>query len=178
MKSLILFLIIIPSLTFASVKGDVAMLGAIGLGSSKAEKVSGKTSKEMWRNYFIKKMGEDDLERFAFKEIDEMSFGDEIDYGPTSVLSAKKMNSFIEGVLEERLENVESKIEETKIKNKIIEVNSKWSPLIEKLKTQGVLFGYDGHGPGYCGISFVELLILDPKTQEIYEVYLSESGEC
>jgi len=178
MKSIIVFLILFPCLAFATVKSDISTLGLIAFGSSKAQKVKGVTAKEMWIHYFNEKMGEVEPERFVFKEIDEMAFGDEIDYGPTSLLSAKKMSGFIESVLEERLENINDKIEEAKVKKKIYEVNSNWAPMVEKLKKQGVMFGYDGHGPGYCGVSFVELLVLDPKTQEVYEVYLSESGEC
>ena len=110
-----------------------------------------------------------------------MEFGDETDEGFTSTRSASGMSGFIESVLEESLEGLDTVDDAQKIleiKAQIFDLNRGWAQLISKLERQGVKFGYTGFGPGYCGVSFIELIIIDEKEQKLYEVYLSEGGSC
>lgn len=106
-----------------------------------------------------------------------MEWSDEVEEGFTSLKSAIEMGSFAEGVYEEQMEGAEGK-DLAKLKKEIAALKRGWAPMINKLGKQGVKFGYTGHGPGYCGVSFVELIIVDQKEQKVYEVYLSGGGEC
>lgn len=145
---------------FAGVKEDVTALGKLAFGSD-VTSVKGRNAEDIFKNF----LGEG--EELIYKEIAEMDYSDEVDEGFTSVKSAVEMSGFAESVFEER-------DAQTKIKA----LNKGWAPVINRLHKQGVKFGYTGHGPGYCGVSFVELIIIDEKEQKVYEVYLSESGEC
>ena len=165
---------------FAGVKEDVKALGDLAMGTF-TTKSKGKTAEQVLKKYVEIGTGEDTL---VFKEMKDMDYGDEIDQGFTSVASAKSMKSFAQGAMEERVEmliemGVVSDLKEVKaIRARLMTFNPKWNALIEKLERAGVKFGYTGNGPGYCGVSFVEMLVIDPKAQEVHEVYLSYSGEC
>jgi hypothetical protein len=151
----------ITSSAFAGVKEDVQALGKLAFGHN-VETVKGKTAEAIFKNYL------GDGEELVNKEYRDMDYGDEIYEGFTSAKSAIEMGGFAEALYEER-------------ENSTRELNALkrgWSPLIQKLQKQGVKFGYTGRGPGYCGVSFVELIIIDEKEQKVYEVFLSESGEC
>lgn len=183
MRSL-LSAVLIYSLTISSafaatrtVKEDVLTLGQLAMGWDE-HSVVGKNATEILKAYVSEYSGEDDL---VFKEIDDMAYGDEVDEGFTSTKSAMAMSGFAESALEELLEGLDEESEAERIKDikaNIYDLNHKWAPVIKRLERQGVKFGYTGWGPGYCGISFVELLIIDEKEQKVYEVYLSEGGAC
>ncbi len=184
MKS-ILSAVLIYSLTISSsfaaprtVKDDVKALGQLAMGSDE-NSVKGKNAKEILENYIMDVTGDD--EGLVFKEIEDMAYGDEVDEGFTSTRSAIAMSGFAESSLEELLEGLDEDSDAQRIKDikaNIYDLNHKWAPIIKRLERQGVKFGYTGHGPGYCGISFVELLIIDEKEQKVYQVYLSEGGPC
>lgn len=162
---------------FAGVKEDVAALGKLAFGYN-VTKVTGKTAKEILTNFVAEE------EELVYKEYQDMDFGDEVDEGFTSIKSAKLMGGFAASTLEELLENEDSLDNEAdqgrlrSLRAKSDRLAKNWSPLIQKLADQGVKFGYTGNGPGYCGVSFVELIIVDQKENKVYEVYLSEAGEC
>lgn len=160
----------ITSSAFAGVKEDVQALGKLAFGYN-VESVKGKNAEAMFKNF----LGEG--EELVYKEASDMEYGDEIDEGFTSMKSAIEMGGFAESVYEERLEQTDDQ-ERASLLRELNALKRGWSPLIQKLQKQGVKFGYTGHGPGYCGVSFVELIIIDEKEQKLYEVYLSESGEC
>lgn len=174
MKILSLVLAMSLSLSsFAGVAEDVAALGQLAFGSSRGIKAPGRDAKAVFMSY----MGGDfDADRFVYKEESDMDHGDEIEYGFTSAKSADDLSGSVIGWYEEILSqgNTKDKVIQARIKN----VRMAWSPLIKKLSSQGVKFGYNGYGPGYCGVSFVQLLVIDVKGQKVYEVYLSQSGEC
>ena len=155
---------------FAGVKEDVAALGKLAFGSD-VHSVKGKTAEAIFKNYL------EDGEELVNKEYSDMEYNDEVDEGFTSLKSAINMGGFAEGVIEEWLEQTDEP-SRAKFTRQLNALKNGWAPLIQKLHKQGVKFGYTGHGPGYCGISFVELIIVDEKEQKLYEVYLSESGEC
>ena len=95
-----------------------------------------------------------------------------------AITRAKKKLIFLSDY-EEVIENLESNDPEAlKLKGKVYDLQKNWAPVIKKLANLGAKFGYDGHGPGYCGVSFVRLLVIDPKTNIVYPIYLSESGPC
>ncbi len=155
---------------FAGVKEDVAALGKLAFGSD-VTSVKGKNAEAIFKNFL------NEGEELVNKEYADMDYGDEIDEGFTSLKSAISMGGFAEAAYEEKLEQTETE-QQAAILRELNALKRGWSPIINKLSKQGVKFGYTGHGPGYCGVSFVELIIIDEKDQKVYEVYLSESGEC
>lgn len=164
--------------TTRTVNADVKALGQLAMGWEE-HSVKGKNAEEILKNYLEENYGEE--RELVFKEYGEMAYGDEVDEGFTSTKSAISMSGFAESALEEMLEGLDESSEAEKIKEikaNIYDLNHDWAPIIKRLDRQGVKFGYSGNGPGYCGISFVELLIVDEKEQKVYEVYLSEGGAC
>lgn len=162
--------LMITTSAFAGVKEDVAALGQLAFGSTSMP-AKGKTAEQLLKYFFA------DDEELIFKEAKDMDWSDEVLGGFTSLSSAIEMGSFAEGVYEEQIEGAEGS-ELTKLKKELAALKKGWAPLIQKLGKQGVKFGYSGRGPGYCGVSFVELIIVDEKAKEVYEVYLSQGGEC
>lgn len=178
--------ILLTSLTagnvYGGVKEDVELLGKLAMGSG-VHSVKGENAESIFMNWLEKEYGEDEERKLINKEIEDMAYGDEVDVGFTSTRSAIEMKDFAISSLEERIEDYDNYGDETGIdvnavKAKIYDLDHKWAPVIKRLEKQGAKFGYTGHGPGYCGVSFVELIVVDPKEQKLYEVYLSESGEC
>jgi hypothetical protein len=155
---------------FAGVKEDVAALGALAFGHS-ATPVKGKTAEELFKDLY------QDDEELVYKEAKDMEWSDEVEEGFTSIKSAIEMGTFAEGVYEEQMENSEG-AELSKLKKELAALKREWATLITKLGKQGVKFGYTGHGPGYCGVSFIELILVDEKAHTVYEVYLSQGGQC
>lgn len=171
---------LITSAALAGVKEDVKQLASLSMGH-REHVAKGKTAEEVLTHFFEAETGESEM---TFKEYADMDYGDEVEYGFISTASAIKMGDFAIGFLEQEIENYEDlgdEVDQSKIKEmkaQIFDIEKKWSGLIKKLERQGVKFGYSGFGPGYCGVSFVELLIIDEKEDKVYEVFLSESGEC
>lgn len=176
MKNIIVLVaaLIFTQQTFAGVKEDVLALGDLALGSDVHTVKQGRTPEAILENYLADVLDEEGL---VFKEIEDMEYGDEVSEGLTSVRSAKAMKEFAAGAIEESLEGLEG-AELRAAKKQLSQLRKSWDGLIEKLARQGVKFGYTGSGPGYCGVSFVELLVIDAKEKKVYEVYLSQSGEC
>ncbi len=173
---------LICSTSFASVASDVKILANLAM-ESNVQSVKGKNSEQMLLNWLEKVYGEDEERVLKFKEIEEMAYGDEVFEGFTSTRSAMKMNEFAISSMVENIEDLEHMGDEAHaelqaVKAKVYDLKYKWAPVIKRLEKQGVKFGYTGNGPGYCGVSFVEMLVIDPKEQKIYQVYLSRSGEC
>lgn len=172
--SLILLTNVAFTSSFASVRSDVIALSQIAMGMNE-HTVRGKNADEMLNAYY-------EAPEAVFKEIDQMEWSDETDFGQTSVKSALQMGTFAEGFLEESLEGLvgapefEREVRFMKAQLKALKVG--WAPLILKLARQGVKFGYSGNGPGYCGVSFVELFIIDEKSHKVYEIFLSRSSSC
>jgi hypothetical protein len=164
------FAILITNSAFAGVAQDVATLGKLAFGFG-VTTVQGKDAEEMFKAFL------EDGEELVFKEMGDMDWSDEIEEGFTSLASARRMSGFAEGVYEEKMEYAEDS-ERTKIERELAALKRGWVPMINKLHQQGVKFGYTGHGPGYCGVSFIELIIIDAKAKKVYQVYLSEGGEC
>ena len=162
--------------SFAGVKEDVRALSSMVYGHNMIQS-KGKNALEVLRNYIIDRDGEVDEDRMRNKEVADMDWGDEIEEGFTSARSADQMGGFAQGYMEEQMEYAEG-AELKKLKANFDRIQKNWEPLIKKLERQGVKFGYNGNGPGYCGVSFIQLLIIDPKEQKVYEVHLSGGGEC
>lgn len=169
------------SSAFADIKSDVLMLGDLAMGTN-VQSVKGKNADQIFLNWLEKEYGEDDERKLVFKEIDDMAYGDEVDEGFTSTKSALKMNEFAISSLADRIDSLEGDEENEQeikeLKAKAYDLQYKWELIIKRLERQGVKFGYTGNGPGYCGVSFIEMIVIDPKEQKVYEVYLSTSGEC
>ena len=171
MKTLVFAcLMTLTTAAVASVATDVKALGKLAFGSD-VTAVKGANAEEIFKAYL------DEGEDLVFKEMVEMDWSDEVDEGFTSVASARAMGGFAEGVYEEQLEQSDDEVR-TRLQAELKALERGWTPLINKLHAQGVKFGYTGHGPGYCGVSFIELIIVDAKAQKVYVVYLSEGGEC
>ena len=173
---------LICSSSFASVASDVELLGQLAFGTN-VHATKGKSAEQIFENWLLKEYGEDDERKLIFKEIEDMAFGDEVDEGFTSTRSALLMNDFAISTLTDNIEDLEHMGDEVDselqaAKAKVYDLNKKWAPVVKRLERQGVKFGYTGNGPGYCGVSFIEMIIVDPKEQKVYEVYLSTSGDC
>lgn len=159
---------------------DVQKLGGLAFGAELVPVKGGVNAESILKNLVAEYTGDED-EKLVFKEIEEMSDGDETNEGLTSLRSAKKMTEFAESHIEEQLENLDRQDDAQKIlelKAKIYDLQTQWPSLVERLSKKGAKFGYTGWGPGYCGVSFIEMIIIDEKEQKLYKVYLSESGEC
>ena len=173
---------LIYSSAFASVASDVELLGKLAFGTS-VHSINGKTADQIFENWLEKEYGEDEERKLFFKEIEEMAFGDEVYEGFTSIRSAQLMKDFAISTLTDYIDDFEHMGDEAEAdlqaaKAKVYDLDKKWAPIIKRLERQGVKFGYTGNGPGYCGISFIEMIVIDPKEQKVYEVYLSAGGEC
>jgi hypothetical protein len=160
--------------SFAGVKEDVVALSKLSFGYN-AQAVKGKTAEAIFKRWLEVTNGETD--GMVYKEIKDMDYGDEVSEGFTSTKSAIAMGEFAMSHLQEAMENA-SGAELSKLKKELAALQKGWKSQIEKLAAQGVKFGYTGWGPGYCGVSFIELIVVDPKGQQIYEVYLSRGGQC
>jgi hypothetical protein len=177
-STLLISFTLLTNLAFADISSEIKQLADLAFGYDVVQVKKSKNADDLFKNFAIKEYSEFDQDRFHNKEIEEMSFGDEIDFGFTSVKSATAMGEFAEGQIIDRLEGVDDPQEKVELKAKIYDLKTMWKPSILRLARLGVKFGYDGNGPGYCGVSFVRILILDPATNQVYTVYLSESGPC
>jgi hypothetical protein len=159
----------------AGVKEEVIALGKLALGV-KVHSARGKTPESLFKNYLKKATGEE--RELIFKEVGQMSHVDETHEGMTSLASAITMAGFVSSDLKDELRDLNDPKKETEIKKRLKSFDKNWEVLIIKLHQQAVKFGYTGQGPGYCGINFVELIVIDTKDQKIYEVYLSRFEDC
>jgi hypothetical protein len=179
LKSLFTVLFITTNFAYAGITEEVNRLSSLAMGHDVVAVKKSKNLEELFKNFAEVDYGEFESDFFEYKEIDKMSFGDEINYGFTSPKSAELMGEFAESQFEELLENLENNDPETlKLKARVYDLKKEWAPSIKRLAQYGAKFGYDGHGPGYCGVSFVRLLIIDPKTNKVYTINLSQSGPC
>ena len=157
---------------FAGVKEDVKSLGDLAMGSN-VSSFKG-SALEMFKAF------SEDEEELVYKEIGDIDYSEESHQGFTSAASAAKMNSFAITWNQELMEGMDEtdpeKFQQLEAANN--ELEHKWAPLIKKLDRQGVKFGYSGFGPGYCGISFTKMIIIDEKEHKLYEVYFSDSDAC
>ncbi|MBY0412731.1 MAG: hypothetical protein K2Q18_01130 [Bdellovibrionales bacterium] len=180
LSTLIISLMITTSSLAAerNIEKSVKFLSDLAMGYD-VDIIEGKNAEEIMKNFVEINSVEDSA---VFKEYEDMTQGDEIDEGFTSVKSAIKMSEFAEAMLEEQIEYADedevSQARVMKIKAQIYDLNHNWAPIIKSLERQGVKFGYSGSGPGYCGVSFIKMLIIDEKEQKVYQVYLSEGGSC
>lgn len=178
-KVTLITLSLLTNFAFAGIAEEVNKLSSLAMGNDQVQVKKSKSLDDLFKNFAEVEYGEFDAEYFEFKEIDAMSFGDEVNFGFTSTKSAIEMGGFAESQYEEVIENLESNDPEAlKLKGKVYDLQKKWAPVVKRLANLGAKFGYDGHGPGYCGVSFVRLLVIDPKTNIVYPIYLSESGPC
>lgn len=163
------------------IKTQSEKLGALAYGLE-IETAKGRNAQEILLNFVAKNEGDrPENIRLVTKEIQQISYSDEVDTGFTSAKSATAMSEYVIGNLQQFIddpgvEKNDPQVRQAKAKLKVIQ--AQWAPAILALKGTGAEFAYDGHGPGYCGVSFVRLLIVDPNTQRIYIVSLSEPGEC
>jgi len=170
---------LITNLAFAGITEEVNRLSTLAMGHDEVQVKKSKNLEELFKNFAEIDYGEFESDFYEYKEIDKMSFGDEVNYGFTSMKSAALMGEFAESQYNDLIENLEHNDPETlKLKAKVYDLQKEWAPTIKRLAQYGAKFGYDGHGPGYCGVSFVRLLVIDPKTNKVYTINLSESGPC
>ncbi len=170
---------LITNLAFAGIAEEVNRLSTLAMGHDEVQVKKAKDIEDLFRKFAEIDYGEFESDFYEYKEIDKMSFGDEVNYGFTSSKSAALMGEFAESQFEDLIENLDSNDAEIiKLKARVYDLKKDWAPTIKRLSQYGAKFGYDGHGPGYCGVSFVRLLVIDPKTNKVYTINLSESGPC
>lgn len=177
MRSIISTLLI-TSLTignvFAGVKEDVKALGDLAMGYEVAQS-EGNHWKEIFMNYASGEFGVD--EEIEHKEYEQISSTDE-GVGFTSAKSAIKFDGLAVSFLEMEMEHLDEGEEMNAIKSKIYDLERGWSPIVKRLEKAGVGFAYSGYGPGFCGISFTQMHVIDVKTKKVYTIHLSQSGPC
>lgn len=165
--------------TFAKtseIEAQVTKLGDLAYGYDVFH-VGGKTAEEILQNFSMHEYGE--VSKLVHKEVQDIAWGDEVDMGTTSANSANAMSEFMISQSEESLENYDdTDPEAAKIKAQIQKVKKEWPGVIRVLAKAGAQFGYTGNGPGYCGVTFATLLVIDTTTGTVYQIYLSQSGEC
>lgn len=175
MKAIFTLVFILTSFSaMADVRRDVQKLGRLAMGY-KQHKITGKDARQILAKYFEMTSGDPVITN---KEFFEMINGDEVDHGFTSLESAKLMKDFALSALEEKISLAPDEELRKKIHSKWSALGRNWDSVIDSLHTKGVKFGYAGNGPGSCGMSYVELLIIDSADQKLYEVYLSEVSQC
>lgn len=175
MKAIIALIFILSSFpSVAEVRRDVQKLGRLAMGY-KQHRITGKDAHQILAKYFEMTSGDPVITN---KEFFEMINGDEVDHGFTSVESAKLMKDFALSTLEEKLSLAPDEDLRKKLNSKWNGLNRNWDAVIDSLHSRGVQFGYSGNGPGSCGMSYVELLIIDASDQKLYEVFLSEASQC
>lgn len=170
--------LIITSLTISSaiagVKEDVIALGGLAMGYEEAQS-EGSHWKEIFVNYSSGEFGVD--EDIEHKEYENISSTDE-GVGFTSAKSAAKFSGLAVSFLEMEMEHMEEGDELNEIKAQIYNLERGWAPIVKRLEKAGVGFAYSGYGPGYCGISFTQMHVIDVKTKKVYTIRLSFGGEC
>ncbi|WP_413613152.1 hypothetical protein [Bdellovibrio sp. HCB-110] len=160
----------------SAIETQVEALGKLGYGYDVFH-VGGKTAEEILQNFSQHEYGE--VEELVHKEVEEIAWGDEVDMGTTSARSANAMSGFMIADTEDSLEHFDDTDPEVvQMKARIKKVKKEWPVVIRLLDKAGAQFGYTGNGPGYCGISFATLLVIDTATGTVYQIYLSAGGEC
>lgn len=160
---------------------QATQLGKIAYGVE-VHKVKGKSAREMFKQFLAQDTGENFKDiQLVDKEANQIEFGDETDEGFTSMKSAIQLISAPIYELEQfvddsGLEPADPKLRQKRLQLKLM--RTKWAPAILAMIGTGVEFAYDGHGPGYCGVSFVRLFVIDPHSKTIYIINLSEGGQC
>lgn len=179
LKMTLISLSLISNLAFAGIAEEVNRLSSLAMGHDEVQVKKSKNFEELFKNFAEKDYGEFEADFYENKEIEKMSFGDEVNYGFTSAKSAALMGEFAESQYTDLIDGLEKNDPESlKLKAKIYDLKKEWAPAIKRLSQYGAKFGYDGHGPGYCGVSFIRLLVIDLKTNKVYAINLSESGPC
>lgn len=161
----------------SALEAQVEKLGKLGYGYDVFH-VGGKTAEEILKNFSIQEYGEES--RLVHKEVNEIAWGDEVDMGTTSANSAIGMADFMVSEIEEFIQgyNDNTASDVIKAKAQLKAIKKDWPSTIRILATVGAQFGYTGNGPGYCGISFATLLVIDTATGTVYQIYLSQGGTC
>ncbi len=161
------------------IKKQVEALAQAGYGFD-TYKVGGATVEQIILNYEKQELsyeGEDLV--VTPKEFDTIAWSDEAGVGTTSAKTASDLSSYMISDLNEYLQNVDDTDSEYKEKTaQIKEIKASWGKAINLLTIAGAKFGYTGNGPGYCGVSFVTLLVIDVETGTVYQIYMSASGVC
>lgn len=163
------------STAFADVKSDIKILGDLAMGMEVAN-AKGTTAKELFEDFVAAEFGieANEIETKEYADIDGTDEG----VGLTSAKSAASFGGFAEGFLEQELENMDDEAEIKEIKAQIYDLSKGWAPVVRRLEKAGATFAYSGYGPGYCGISFTQMHVIDAKTKKVYTIRLSHGGAC
>ena len=161
----------------AEIESQVKALAQLGYGYT-SYSAKGTTAQELVTSFLQGYYHDGELET-GYKEYSEMSWGDEVEQGLTSIASALQMKYFVIQWIESMVEDLDASEPEVLKAQKLVErVNRLWNPTIKSLAKSGAQFGFTGHGPGFCGISFITLLVIDVDAGVVYDVNLSEGGPC
>ena len=150
-----------------TVSRKVGVLGKIAYGAN-VHVIKGKDAVEMIKALAIQN-GEDagDVQIQIDLPEKEIAFGDMIGWGTLQPSVAVKL--FLSQ------QHTDKEGQETSLSDKQVALAT---ALIEELAKMGMKFGYTPGSSGYCGISFMGLLIVDEKNSVIYELPLTDSGSC
>jgi shikimate kinase len=164
------------SSAFADIKSDVKILGDLAMGYDVAS-ANGTTAKDLFLDFVVSEFGleSSDVETKEFGAIDSTDEG----VGFTSAKSAASFGGFAESFLEQEMENMDQDdVEVKEMKAQIYDLAKGWAPVIKRLEKAGATFAYSGYGPGYCGISFTQMHVIDALKKKVYTIRLSHGDAC
>lgn len=147
----------------------VQKMGQVAYGYS-TDNLAGLSEKEMIKNFFK------GFDQIVFDQ-NKVVFGDEVTVG---TLSAKGLESLLnQFAMEDHFRDPEADPEQNSQRSKYTaeEAEALIRKAVNALKPYGVTFGYTSSG-GYCGVSFVGLVVFDFKTKKAYTITLAPSGPC
>lgn len=159
------------SITEKEVARKVDILANVAFGV-RVENVKAKNAEEMIiklamaRNGDSKKDVRKNFHRNLKKE--EISFSDMVGWGTMKLDAASALwNS------QETHKN--NKTGEEKDNSRGLVVGDQ---ILNELDKAGLSFGFTDGSSGYCGVSFMGLLIVDKDSETVYEIALSDSDSC
>lgn len=147
------------------IERKVNVLGNIAYGYQ-THKVKGKNAEDMVLKLYLENRGE--KENFqANSKYEDLSFSDQVGWGTIDTDTAGNLYSNTQGRQDDNGEEKDNS-DQLKVGFKII----------DELGKMGMKFGYTDASSGYCGVSFMGLLVVDEENETIYEISLTDSGAC
>jgi hypothetical protein len=152
----------------AEFERKVNLLGKLAFGTTTTQAEPGKAALEVLIEMAMESRGEtreETLENFLVdSDGSGVEFADQSGWGTLTLVGAMNIYN-----LDDDNEDAQKK------RNAKMKLGNQ---LIKELSKMGAKFGFSDSASGYCGLSFVGLLVIDEKTGKVYEIALTNSGSC